>query len=130
MFDFIYVKDVAEGHIAAMKRGRPGERYILGGEERSIGEFLALLDELTDTRKPTITVPRPLVEFGTMRVGPLLEAVGLDLPIQRDQVHAMRTDTLVDNTKMREELGVAVTPLREGLAEQITWLRENDLLDA
>jgi nucleoside-diphosphate-sugar epimerase len=49
LFDFIYVKDVAEGHIAAMERGRPGERYILGGEERSIGEFLALLDELTGT---------------------------------------------------------------------------------
>jgi nucleoside-diphosphate-sugar epimerase len=65
-----------------------------------------------------------------MQVGPLLDTLGIDLPIQRDQVHAMRTDTLVDNTRMREELEVEVTPLREGLADQIAWLRENGLLDA
>jgi nucleoside-diphosphate-sugar epimerase len=129
MFDFVYVEDVAEGHIAAMEHGVPGERYILGGEERSIGEFLGLLDELTGTRKPVITVPRSVVEFGTMKIDPLLDAIGINLPIQRDQVHAMRTDTVVDNSKMREELCVEITTLREGLAEHIAWLQERDLLD-
>jgi nucleoside-diphosphate-sugar epimerase len=121
VFNFVYVDDVVEGHIHAMERGRAGERYLLGGEERTIEDFLALVDELTGTEKPSITVPKPLVRLGASRVDPLLERVGLSLPVSEAQVHAMEYDSKVDDSKLRSELGVEPTPLRAGLEETIRW---------
>jgi len=85
LFNFVYVDDVVQGHVGAMKRGRLGERYLLGSEERSIGEFLRLVDEFTGVDKPSITVPEPLVRFGAYRVNPVLERFGLSLPVSEDR---------------------------------------------
>jgi nucleoside-diphosphate-sugar epimerase len=121
LFKFVYVDDVVQGHVGAMKRGRPGERYLLGGEERSIGEFLRLVDEYTGVDKPSITVPKPLVRFGAYRVNPILERFGLSLPVSEGQVYAMEFDSKVDSSKARRELGVETTPLERGLERTLEW---------
>jgi nucleoside-diphosphate-sugar epimerase len=51
------VRDVAEGHILACERGRPGERYILGAENMTLQQIFENLAELTGRKAPTVRIP-------------------------------------------------------------------------
>ena len=55
--NLVHVDDVADGHIAAMARGRIGERYVLGGQDVSLREMLAVVAGLVGRKAPTIRIP-------------------------------------------------------------------------
>ena len=52
--NLVHVDDVGAGHVAALRRGRVGERYILGGENLSLGQMLAEIARLAGRRPPTV----------------------------------------------------------------------------
>ena len=56
-----HVDDVAAGHIAALERGKIGERYILGGENVLLGDMLADIARLVGRRPPTLKLPRTML---------------------------------------------------------------------
>ncbi|HYX52430.1 MAG TPA: hopanoid-associated sugar epimerase, partial [Candidatus Limnocylindrales bacterium] len=51
------IKEVARGHLLAMEKARPGERYILGGENLTLKQILDKLAALTGLSSPTTKVP-------------------------------------------------------------------------
>lgn len=61
-FSFTHVDDVVEGHIAAMEKGRPGERYLLTGENASFKYVFDAAAILTNTSKPRLTLPMWTIE--------------------------------------------------------------------
>ncbi len=56
-FNLADVRDIARGHILAAEYGRPGERYILGHENITLGELLQMLQEITGLSMPKLRVP-------------------------------------------------------------------------
>jgi hypothetical protein len=56
--NFVHVDDVAEGHLAALRRGVIGERYILGGENVVLADMLAEVARLAGRRPPRFRIPR------------------------------------------------------------------------
>jgi hopanoid-associated sugar epimerase len=64
--NLVHVDDVAAGHVAALERGKPGERYILGGDDVPLREMLAEIAALTGRRAPRFQLPRaPLFPLAT-----------------------------------------------------------------
>jgi dihydroflavonol-4-reductase len=67
MFDaplnFVDCRDQGRGHVLALQKGRPGERYILGGVNTTLGKFAALASGLSG-RRPPRRVPRMLAALG------------------------------------------------------------------
>ncbi len=57
--NWVLVDDVVHGLILAMERGRPGEKYLLGGENASLKEFFRLVDKVSGKRHFQITIRRP-----------------------------------------------------------------------
>jgi len=58
-----------EGHIAAMEKGRPGERYLLTGENASFKDVFDLAAIITKTSKPRFSIPMWVIEaYGWMSV--------------------------------------------------------------
>jgi dihydroflavonol-4-reductase len=55
------VRDVARGHALALERGKPGERYLLGGANVSLEELFAVIADLAERARPWIRVPYPVV---------------------------------------------------------------------
>ena len=53
-----HVEDVAEGHLLALEKGRIGESYILGGQNVSLKEMLAIIAELSGRKAPRLQLPR------------------------------------------------------------------------
>lgn len=125
--DLVYVDDVVKSHIAAMESGRPGERYLIGGEEITIGEFLSLVDSITETQKPLISLPRYVIEAGVM-LNPVLKLCGIDPPLSTVQVDAMRTSTHTDSAKVEDEWDISTTLLKEGLTTTVNWYKKHGIL--
>lgn len=54
---FCHVDDVTAGHVAAMSRGQPGERYLLTGENATLEQIFDLAAAITGTRRPRFHIP-------------------------------------------------------------------------
>jgi NAD+-dependent farnesol dehydrogenase len=59
---FCHVDDVVNGHIAAMEKGRVGQRYLLTGENMSFVQIFNMVANITNTRAPMFHVPLWLIE--------------------------------------------------------------------
>ena len=118
-----HVDDVAAGHIAALERGRIGERYILGGDNVLLGDMLADIARLVGRRAPTLKLPRKMLyplAYGAELVARLR---GVEPFITSDGLRMARHHMFFDDSKARRELGYVSRPYVEGLADAIAWFR-------
>ncbi len=98
----VHVDDVAAGILAAMERGRAGERYILSGENLTIRGLAELVLDVSDRRMPIVRVPTGMaraVARGAIRFH-------IPLPFNPHVVPYATRYWFVDNTKAPSELGV------------------------
>src|SRR5947207_1640453 len=58
------VRDVARGHLLAWDRGRGGERYLLGAEDKTLGEVFALIARAAGRKPPRVRVPYAAARAG------------------------------------------------------------------
>jgi dihydroflavonol-4-reductase len=122
------VQDVAVGHIQAMERGRPGEKYILGNVNLSIRDYFQMVAEAGGGKAPSWRLPTSLA----IATGYLYEAVAAVTkkpPITTASwVKVGSHYTFWDVSKAIGELGLPQTPVRESLRKAIAWFRENRYL--
>lgn len=116
----VHVDDVAAGIVAALEQGRPGERYILGGDNLTVRELAALTLELLGQRKKIVSLPNGLLS-ALAKAG---DALHLPLPFNPAVIPYAVRYWFMDNRKARAELGVAFRSARETLAPTLEWLRE------
>jgi len=124
-YDFVDVRDVAEGMILACELGRQGEAYLLGGEQLSVHRLLGMVRQLTRTGFACIRIPLRLARL-LARAAPAYYQVARIRP--RITPYALETltgNSLVSHAKAGEDLGYAPRPLRDSLADTIAWLRDN-----
>ena len=117
--DIVDVRDVAAGHLAAAERGRPGERYVLGGHCTSWVELLEQVGELSGRRYPLGVLPPEAVALArhaeTLRIPLAVSAEGLTL---------MAQNWCYSSAKARRELGYRARKLDVTLRHTIDWYRE------
>jgi dihydroflavonol-4-reductase len=116
----VHVDDVAAGIVAAVERGRPGERYILGGENLTIRRLAELVLELIGRRARVVEIPNRLARFATR----LAVALRLPLPYNPHVVPYATRYWFVDSAKAQRELGVAFRGARETIGATLDWLEE------
>jgi dihydroflavonol-4-reductase len=113
-----HVRDVAAAIVAALEKGRPGERYILGGDNLTIRQLAELTLSILGQRKPIWTAPNPVVRLlaGAGRFG-------VPLPFNPEVVPYATLYWFMDSRKAREELGASFRSARDTLAPTLDWLR-------
>lgn len=127
MQNLVDVRDVAEGHALALEKGRPGERYVLGGENLPMSELVKILAELTGLPAPRFAIPHPLLHA----IGRVNEWISDHLthreplvPLEA-KLHAVDSRAF-DSSKARRELGFEARPAREVLIEAVRWFMRED----
>lgn len=121
--NFTYVKDVVEGHILAMKYGRPGERYILGGENMDLATYFQKIGEQSGKNYSLHKIPMKAAEgFAYLQK---LKANLLKTPpmITPDWVQKYYQNWACTSAKAQNELGYQITPADHAIAETIEWIR-------
>ena len=114
--NFVDVEDVAAGHLLAAAHGRPGERYILGGENLGWPHLIDRVAELSGACYPIVVLPP-----GIGRVARFREALGLPGAISAEAFDLMGQDWRFTSKKAREELGYTSRPLDDTLRSTIEW---------
>jgi dihydroflavonol-4-reductase len=115
--NIVDVRDVAKGHLQAAEKGRPGERYVLGGHDLSWVELMRRVAELSGVHHPLLVLPRGAGRAAELLHLPAAEGVAL-----------MAQSWSYSSAKARRELGYRARSLDRTLRETIEWYRE--LLDA
>ena len=117
--NLVHVDDVAAGHLAALRRGEVGERYILGGENVLLSAMLADIAAIVGRRPPTLRAPRALIYPLAYAAEFLARFSGREpfVTVRRPE-HVAGSLMFFDDAKARRELGYASRPYREGLARR------------
>lgn len=123
--NFVDVRDVARGMIAAWERGRPGERYILGGVCLPYRRVMETVAEIGGVRPPRVPLPR----WAAMAAGLAGEVAqrftDRDLALSRSVArHSYKKEYVYAWNKAERELGYRIGPLEDAIADCIGWWRK------
>jgi dihydroflavonol-4-reductase len=120
---FVDVRDAAAAIAAAAARGRPGERYLLGGPNWTFATFLGRLERLAKVAGPRLKLPDRLARAGTDVWGKLTERGGGE----RVAVEMGRRFWYLDAAKARRELGFETRDPQDTLLDTIRYVRAHFL---
>jgi len=126
-FDWVDVRDVAAGLIAAAERGRAGENYILSGHWCSVREIARIAAGVTGVPAPRMTTPLWLARL----TAPLMPWLHRRLPVPlytAESLRALALDREISNAKARDELGFTARPTGESIADAYTWFGDHGYL--
>jgi len=122
--NLIDVRDVADGIVRAMERGRPGRRYLLGHENLSIRSLFGLLARLTGLPEPTRRVPYPLALAAAYVSEFVADVVTQKMPLATvTGVKLTRRRMHFDPRRSLAELGLHPRPVADALADALAWYR-------
>lgn len=126
--NFVDVRGVARGMIAAWQRGRRGERYILGGHDMTYREVFERIARVAGVAPPRFRVPRRAA-WVVGKLGDLVEARGKDPLVNSTQIAYAYTDRFrFRSTKAATELGYEIGPLEPAIRDAIAWFRDHGML--
>jgi farnesol dehydrogenase len=123
LWSYSYVEDVADGHGLALEKGQRGERYFLCGQNATLTELFALVQEMTGVAPPRWHLPYPVASALGRGMWIWAELTGLAPQMTQGEVGVFREHWAYSSAKAERELGYRSRPLREGLRATIDWLR-------
>jgi dihydroflavonol-4-reductase len=115
------VDDVAEGHLAACERGRPGERYILGAENLTLEQILLKLAEITGRPAPKLRIPYALAYAAGVASTAWAQVTGQTPRAPLDAVRMARKKMWVKHDKAARELSYRPGPAAGALKRAADW---------
>lgn len=124
-----HVDDVAAGHLLAYAKGAIGRRYILGGENLSLREILAVVAEACGRRPPFVRLPRRAVYpvawvqewWAGLRGGP-------EPQVTVDALRMAAKKMYFDCARAQRELGYTSRPARAAIIDALLWFRAQGML--
>lgn len=122
--NFVDVRDVAAATVAALKRGRPGERYLLGALNWSLRQLLTRVAELGHVRVPRLSAPDLPTRWLAYALQPLFSMLGKESPLDPVSIELSQAFWYFDSSKARRELEFTPRDGDETLRDTIADLRE------
>jgi len=126
--NIVHVDDVAAGHLLAFHRGRPGERYILGGQDMTLREILAHIARLVGRKPPQVRLPYGAV----LPIAYVAEVVarisGRSSRVTLEAVRMSRKRMFFSSAKAVRDLGYQWRPPVDAFDDAVRWFRERGLL--
>jgi len=119
--NLVHVADVARGHLLAASLGRPGEKYILGGENHSLTEVFHVLEGITGIRAPRLRAPHALVHMVALASEALACATGHPPRVPLTGARLARKHMYFSPEKAVRELGLFQTPVEQALRDAVDW---------
>jgi len=124
--NLVDVRECARGHVAALEKGRSGQRYILGGEDLTLKQILDTLGKITGLPSPKVKLPY-FFAFATgvvdeMITGRLLKG---EPRATVDTVRMGKKKMFASSAKAERELGWKIVPVESALRRAVEWFRAN-----
>jgi dihydroflavonol-4-reductase len=124
--NLVHVDDVARGHLAAWHSGKPGERYVLGGEDFTLQQILELVARHVGRRASTIRLPHWSVYPLAVGAEVLAKLTKREPRVTLDGVRMATKHMYFSSRKAQRELGYEWRDPRLGVAAAVDWFKAND----
>jgi len=115
--NIVDVRDVANGQLLADKKGKSGERYILGGRNFTLQRLFADLSRISGAAPPAMRMPSSLAIGGVE----VMRRLRIPLPVSREEVRSGTLWWTYRSTKAKKELGFKARPHEETLEDAVRW---------
>ncbi len=128
-YNWVDVRDVVDGMLAAEKRGRRGECYLLTGRWAHIAELAALVTKITGRPTPRFATPLWLAmpaSYGSLLWGKI---TGTTPKFTPKAVRSVAMHRYVSHMKATDELGYEPRPLEETIRDTLSWFGESGFLE-
>ncbi len=125
---YAHVDDIAEGHLLALEKGKPGESYILAGPAVPLGEMVDFWGYLTGKSAPLLRIPANMVKPFAPLVGAVSRPLSLPATYSQDSVTILGATYMARADKARAELGWTTRPLQTGMLETFKWIAETEVV--
>jgi dihydroflavonol-4-reductase len=121
--NLVHVDDVAAGHVAALRHGKIGERYILGGQDVLLADMLRDIALIVGRKPPRLRVPRRLL-YPAAAVAEMIAARTRREPfLTLDGLRMAKNRMYFTSAKAARDLGFVARPYGEGLRDAVDWFR-------
>lgn len=129
--NFVDVRQCALGHLLAMTRGEPAERYLLGGVNLWLREFLQRLEPYSKYRAPELHAPHWL-SYATACASEVLARLSSRwIPfVTRESVRMSRDPHFSSNAKAERELGYETVPIEDAIQDAVRDFSSRGLVPA
>ena len=124
---FVDVRDVAPAFLAAMRGGRSGERYLLGGPNCTFEKLFGRLERLSKVRAPKLRLPEPLFVWAGKAMDSFYETIRRTPPVDKTSVEMSRYFWYVDSAKAKAELGFRARDPYETLYDTVSYIQKQFL---
>lgn len=121
--NYVFVEDVVTGHISAMEKGKPGERYVLGGENITYNILFSKIAEITGKKYFMIHFPLALIIMVSGIMLFIAKVLGKPPLLVPGVVRKLKLSTQVSSAKAERELGYKPVDFRTGAQVTINWLK-------
>jgi nucleoside-diphosphate-sugar epimerase len=129
-FNLIDVRDIAEGMVAAMDKGSPGVRYLLGFENYLLGDWLELLGNEIDKTKPRYTVPYEVALSVAWFSENWARYVSGEMPMATiTGVKLTQRSMHFDPSSSLKTLGLNPRPAQESASDTVEWFKSEGMLN-
>ncbi len=122
---FVDVRDAARAFALALEKGRPGERYLLGGANMTFKELFGRLERLTGIAAPRLTLPRRVNVAGARLLERFHAWRGTETPLDPRSAEMGEHFWYCDSRKAEAELGFTARDPQETLFDTVRWLEAN-----
>ena len=123
-YNFVDVRDVANGIILACEKGKPGECYILAGHSITIEDLMAIVEKLTGKKAPKFKIARWFA-YITGIFSELFYKIVKEKPLFTSYaVYTTGTNCNFSIEKAKKELGYTIRDIEETIADTIKWYKE------
>eukprot|EP01104_Vermistella_antarctica_P014357 TRINITY_DN4496_c0_g1_i1.p1 TRINITY_DN4496_c0_g1~~TRINITY_DN4496_c0_g1_i1.p1 ORF type:complete len:359 (-),score=69.11 TRINITY_DN4496_c0_g1_i1:191-1267(-) len=135
----VFVGTVAAAHVAAIEKGKKGERYLLSDHYVGCQEALNLTRAAVRniygekskealSLKDAKSLPLPISRFIGGFVSPWARMFNFESPVNQGQVEFLNWQVRVDSSKAERELGFVKTPVTDGFAALVQYLKEKNVI--
>jgi len=122
--NLVHVDDVAVGHVAALRHGRVGERYILGGENMTLADMLARIARLAGRRAPRVRLPRQLIYPLAYAAEAAARITNREPFVTLDGLRMAKVRMFFSSGKAEQELGYKARPADVAISDAVKWFRD------
>ena len=121
--NYVFIDDVVNGHILAMKNGISGEKYILGGTNISFNGFFDLLTKVSGKNYRLFHLPFPIILAASKLELFMAETFGKKPLITPPWAKRYLQNRPVSSKKSIANINYTITPLNQGIRKTIEWLK-------
>ncbi len=126
--NYVAVSDVVAGHIAAARRGRVGERYILGAHNLSHAEAIPIICRVVGRPPPRLKIPGWVLPPAAVAVRMSRSLFGRPQIVDESQIRLLGADIYADAGKAGRELDLPQTPFPDAVQAAYNWYNKHGYL--